>query len=81
MISRNLTAAILEAIQAHADRYNRGKMDLDRTLSALGEVASGLLAELTTTTDRAAHYSALVDGIAHSTARKIGADVRLKTPQ
>jgi hypothetical protein len=81
MISRNLATAIVETLQQHADRYHRGVMDLDRTLSAIGEVASGLLAELTTTDDRASHYSALVDGIAHATACKIGRDQRHKTPQ
>jgi hypothetical protein len=44
--SHSLAVAIREAIQAHADRYGHGKIDLDRTMAALGEVSSDLAAEI-----------------------------------
>jgi hypothetical protein len=46
MIAPKLQTAIREAIQAHADRYSHGKIDLDRTMAALGEVSSDLVAEI-----------------------------------
>jgi hypothetical protein len=71
MTARNLSIAIMEAIQAHADRHHGGKRDLDRTLSALGDVASTVLAELRTEAEIPAHYGALVKAIARQTVRKL----------
>lgn len=41
-----LHIAIAEAIQAHADYHNSGKTDLEKALSALGEAALQLLADI-----------------------------------
>jgi hypothetical protein len=79
MIARSLAVAIAEAIQAHAEQHHRGKMDMNRTLSALGDVTSGFLAELTTLADRASHYGALVGGIAQQTVRKLAEDPQSTT--
>jgi hypothetical protein len=79
MIARSLAVAMVEAIRAHAERHHCGKMDRDRTLSALGDIASNLLADLTTREDRNQHYSALVQDIAQQTARKLADDMRLPT--
>jgi hypothetical protein len=79
MTARNLSIAIMEAIQAHADRHHGGKRDLDRTLSALGDLASGFLAELRTQAEIRAHYGALVKDIAQQTARKLADEMRSPT--
>ncbi len=71
MISRQLPTVILEAIQEHADHHNHGIIDVDRALSAVGEVASALLAELTNSDARIIHFRALVSGITAATASKI----------
>jgi hypothetical protein len=79
MISRNLAIALKEAVQAHADQRGGGMRDLDRTLSALADLASGLLAKLKTPADIRAHYGALVRDIAQQTARKLADEVRSTT--
>jgi hypothetical protein len=81
MISRNLAVALMETIRAHAEHHHHGKMDLGRTLSALGELASGLLAELTAPKDIRAHYGELVQRIAQQTARKLAGNPRPTTTQ
>jgi len=79
MTARNLSIAILEAIQAHADRHHGGRRDLGRTLSALSDLASGFLAELRTPAEIHAQYGALVKDIAQQTARKLADDPRSTT--
>jgi hypothetical protein len=81
MISRTLAVALLETVQLHADQHQRGTISLDKTLSALGDVTSGLLAELTTTEDRRAHYDAFVQGVASGMTVKILNDQRSTTRQ
>src|SRR5262245_45938274 len=44
--SHKLAVAIREAIQAHADTQHSGKLDLEKILSALGEVSSDFLSEI-----------------------------------
>jgi hypothetical protein len=46
MISRNLAVALMETIQQHAETFHGGKMDLNRTLSAIGDLASNFLADI-----------------------------------
>jgi hypothetical protein len=79
MTARKLSIAIMEAIQAHADRHHGGKRDLDRTLSALGDVASSLLAELRTEAEIRTHYRALMKAIARQTVRKLPDKLRSTT--
>jgi hypothetical protein len=81
MISRHLATALRETIHQHAERHHRGVMDLDRVLSALGDVTSGLLAELTNTHARVQHYRSLCSGIATATAAKILGDDKSRTKQ
>jgi hypothetical protein len=81
MIARNLSVALLEAIKAHAEQHHRGMIDLDRTISALADVAASFLAELTTDHDRRDQYGALIQGVAQKTARKLISDIRPTTTQ
>jgi hypothetical protein len=46
LISHDLKIALEETIQAHADRHQRGKVDLEKMLSVLGEIGSEFLAEV-----------------------------------
>jgi hypothetical protein len=46
MIARTLDIAILEAIQAHADRYTHGVVSMEAVLSALGVVSADFLAQI-----------------------------------
>jgi hypothetical protein len=70
LISRNLAVALMETIRVHAEQHHGGKMDLDRMLSAIGELASGFLAEVTNPVDRYVHYSKLMVAISRQVARK-----------
>jgi hypothetical protein len=79
MISRNLAVALMETIRAHSEHYHQGKMDLGRTLFALGDLASGFLAEVTNSADRYVHYSKLVVAISRQMARKVADDPRSTT--
>jgi hypothetical protein len=79
MISRNLAVALRETIRAHAQQHHGGKMDRDRMLSALGELAADFLAEVTNTVDRYVHYSKLVVAISRQMARKAANDKRSTT--
>ena len=79
MISRNLTVALMETIRAHAQQHHGGKMDRDRMLSALGELASHFLAEVTNSADRHVHYSKLIVAIGRQMARKVANDKRSTT--
>jgi hypothetical protein len=72
MISRTLSIALRETIQQHAETFHGGKMDVDRTLSAIGALASDFLAEILDHADRSAHFSALIHGIGNDTRQKIG---------
>jgi hypothetical protein len=74
MISRNLAVALMETILAHAQQHHGGKMDRDRMLSALGELASHFLAEVTNSADRYVHYSKLIVAISRQMARKVAND-------
>jgi len=46
MTARTLDIAILEAIQAHADRYTHGIVSMEAALSALGVVTADFLAQI-----------------------------------
>jgi hypothetical protein len=63
--------ALRETIRQHAETYHGGKMGVDRTLSAIGDLASDFLAGIHQPTDQAEHYSALVNGIGDATRQKI----------
>ena len=69
MISRKLDVALHEAVQAHALRYSHGKLDLDKILMAIAELASSYLAELPSH-ERQHLFSRLCLGIAVATASK-----------
>jgi hypothetical protein len=71
MIARNLSVALMEAIQQHAEKHHGGKIDVNRTLSAIGDLASGFLAAIRERDDRGAHCVALVNGIISATSAKI----------
>ena len=71
MISRHLATALLEAIQQHAETFHNGKTDVNRTLSAIGDLASDFLAEIREHDDRGAHCVALINGIISATSAKI----------
>jgi hypothetical protein len=81
MISRCLATALLEAMQQHADVYHGGKMDMNRSLSAIGDLASGLIAEIDEKQDCIAHFSALVSGIKYELLRKRAQDGAVATRQ
>jgi hypothetical protein len=70
LISRTLAVALMETIQQHAETYHGGKMEMSRTLSAIGDLASGFIAEIPAPDDRTAHYIALVRGIARELQQK-----------
>jgi hypothetical protein len=70
MIGRNLTAALLETVQQHADRYCRGKVDQQRTLSALGEVATELLSAIRDPRDRVQAFEIILDGVFKAAEQK-----------
>jgi hypothetical protein len=63
MISHDLRTALAETIQAHARRYHYGKVDLERVLSALGELGSDFIAEVPETAARRALYWTLIYGL------------------
>jgi hypothetical protein len=77
--SRFLHTAIPEAIHAHADRYRGGKIDLDRALSALGEAATRLLAEIPDTRQRIDSANALIIGIARTVRTQIDTEHEVNT--
>jgi hypothetical protein len=62
-VSHDLSIALLEAIQQHAETYHGGEIDLDRTVSAIGDVASGFLAEIRNPGERETYVLALIHGI------------------
>jgi hypothetical protein len=66
-----LHAAIREAIQAHAEHYRGGKIDLEKTLSAIGEAATRLLAEIPDAGQRIKSANALTIGIARTVRTQI----------
>ena len=66
MISHRLDMAVEEAIQAHALRYHNGKLDLERILAALGEIAASYLAEIPRTCDRQRSFDKFCVGIARA---------------
>lgn len=66
-----LHTAIREAIQAHADHYRGGKIDLDTALGALGEATSQLLAEIPNANQRITSANALTIGIARTVRTQI----------
>jgi hypothetical protein len=65
-----LSAAIDEAIHTHAYHYSNGKVDLEKALAALGEVASDLLANIRDQQQCNEHRRALINGITVATASK-----------
>ena len=71
MIARNLSVALLEAIQQHAEKYHGGKTDVNRTLSAIGDLASRILADIRERDDRGAHCEALINGIISATSARV----------
>lgn len=81
LISRNLAVALLETINDHAETYHGGKMDLHRALHAIGDLASGLIAEIDNAEDCAAHWAALVNGMKAEVLRKRNQDGEVRTRQ
>ena len=79
MISRNLAVALMETIRAHAEQHHGSKMDRDRMLSALGELASHFLAEVPNSADRYVHYPKLIVVIRRQMGRKVANDKRSTT--
>jgi hypothetical protein len=74
-----LHVTIREAIHAHADRHHRGKLDLDKALSALGEAAARLLAEIPDTRQRIRSTNALTSGIARAVITQIDTENEVNT--
>lgn len=81
LISRNLAVALLETINEHAQTYHGGKMELDRALSAIGDLASGLIAEIEEVGDCIAHCVALHGGIKAEVLRKRRQDGETRSRQ
>jgi hypothetical protein len=81
MIARNLSVAMFEAIRQHAETFHGGKMDVNRTLSAIGDLASDLLADIREPSERGAHYCALINGIGDATCRKVARNDEVLTKQ
>lgn len=81
MISRDLATTLLEAIKLHAETFHGGKMDVNRSLSAIGDLASGFLAEIVERDDRGAHCVALINGIISATSAKVRCDEIAPTRQ
>lgn len=81
MISHNLAVALLETINEHAQTYYGGKMDLHRALHAIGDLASGLIAEVDSAEDCIAHFAALTGGIKAEVLRKRNQDGEVRTRQ
>jgi hypothetical protein len=73
MISHRLDIALNETIQAHADRYRHGKLDLEQILSALGELAASYIAEEPRGRERQQLFETLCTGIAKAATSKIEA--------
>jgi hypothetical protein len=63
LISSDLKTALDETIRMHADRYERGKVDLAKVLAALGEIGSDFLAEIPELDQRRALYWTIVSGL------------------
>jgi hypothetical protein len=70
-VSHDLGTALLEAIQQHAETYRGGKIDLDRTLSAIGDLASGFLVDIRNPGERETYVLALIHGITSTTRLKL----------
>ena len=68
--THRLDIALHEAIQAHAAHYSNGKLDLEKILSALGEIASSYLAEIPDRADRQRLFNAYCIGIAKAANSK-----------
>ena len=66
-----LHVTIREAINTHADRHHGGNLDLDKALSALGEAAARLLAEIPDAEQRIKSANALTHGIARTVRTQI----------
>jgi hypothetical protein len=77
--SCHLHAAIREAIQAHAEHYRGGKIDLEKALSAIGEAATRLLAQIPDVGQRIKSANALTIGIARTVRTQIEAQGEVKT--
>ena len=63
MISHDLKTVLAEAIQAHADRFHHGKVDLERVLSVLGDIGSDFLAEIPELEQRRLLYWTMINGL------------------
>jgi hypothetical protein len=70
MISSKLNIALHEAVQAHAQRYSQGKLDLGTVLLAIAELAASYLAEVPHGCERRRLFSQLCLGIAVATSGK-----------
>lgn len=81
LISQNLAVALLETINEHAHTYHGGKMELGRALSAIGDLASGLIAEVDSAEDCIAHFAALTSGIKTAVLCKRNQDGEVRTRQ
>ena len=71
MISHNLKTAIDETIQAHADRNHHGKVDLERVLSAIGDVSTDYLAQVPNVEERRTLWWLLINGIVKALGWKL----------
>ena len=74
MISHKLEIALHEAVQSHAQHYNHGKLDLEKVLTAIAELASSYLAEVPPGCERRRLFTQLCFGIAVATNGKIPPD-------
>lgn len=81
LISRDLAVALMETVVQHAETHHGGKMEVDRTLSAIGDLASGFLAEIDRGDDCLAHFSAMVSGIRTQMLLKRAQDGAVRTRQ
>jgi hypothetical protein len=70
MTARTLDIAILEAIQAHADRYTHGVVSMEAVLSALGVVSADFLAQIRDQRQCSERKFALFSSISVTTSSK-----------
>jgi hypothetical protein len=70
-VSRKLSIALRETIRLHAETYHGGTMDMDRTLSAIGDLVRGLLAEIRDPELRDSYFTALTKDIKNAAQQKL----------
>jgi hypothetical protein len=76
-----LHTAIREAIHVHADHYREGRLDVDKALTALGDAAAKLLAEIPDHKARIVACNVLAAGIVNTVALQIRTEDEISTTE